>query len=44
MLPSLSGGKLIVEIRKSCAVPIIVLSDKVELLNSSPDNYLTKPY
>lgn len=38
------------EVRKSSAVPIIVLSaktelsDKVELLSSGADDYLTKPY
>ncbi len=50
MLPGLSGGELIAEIRKSSAVPVIVLSaktelsDKVELLSSGADDYLTKPY
>lgn len=50
MLPGLSGGELIAEVRKSSAVPIIVLSakrslsDKVELLGSGADDYLTKPY
>lgn len=50
MLPGLSGGELIAEVRKSSAVPIIVLSaktelsDKVELLSSGADDYLTKPY
>lgn len=50
MLPGLSGNELIAEIRKTSAVPIIVLSaktelsDKVELLSSGADDYLTKPY
>lgn len=50
MLPGLSGGELIAEIRRSSQVPIIVLSaktelsDKVELLGSGADDYLTKPY
>ena len=50
MLPGLSGNELIAEIRKSSAVPIIVLSakrslsDKVELLSSGADDYVTKPY
>ena len=50
MLPGLSGSELVTEVRKSSAVPIIVLSakrslsDKVELLSSGADDYLTKPY
>ena len=50
MLPGLSGNELIAEVRKSSSVPIIVLSaktelsDKVELLSSGADDYLTKPY
>ena len=50
MLPGLSGSELISEVRKSSAVPIIVLSakrslsDKVELLGSGADDYMTKPY
>ena len=49
MLPGLSGGELISEIRKSSKIPVIVLSakaelsDKVELLGSGADDYLTKP-
>lgn len=49
MLPGLSGSELIREIRASSRVPIIVLSaktelsDKVELLQSGADDYLTKP-
>ena len=50
MLPGLSGNELISEIRKTSNLPIIVLSaktelsDKVELLGSGADDYLTKPY
>ena len=50
MLPGLSGDELITEIRKSSRIPVIVLSartelsDKVELLDSGADDYLTKPY
>ena len=50
MLPGLSGGELIAEVRKTSSVPVIVLSaraelaDKVELLSSGADDYLTKPY
>lgn len=50
MLPGLSGDELITEIRKSSRIPVIVLSartelsDKVELLGSGADDYLTKPY
>ena len=50
MLPGLSGGELIEEVRKTSRTPIIVLSaktglsDKVELLGSGADDYLTKPY
>ena len=50
MLPVLSGSELIAEIRQSSRVPVIVLSardglsDKVELLGSGADDYLTKPY
>lgn len=50
MLPGLSGGALIAEIRQSSQIPVIVLSakaelaDKVELLGLGADDYLTKPY
>ncbi len=50
MLPGLSGGELIGEIRRASQVPVIVLSaknelsDKVELLGLGADDYLTKPY
>ena len=49
MLPGLSGGELIAEIRRSSRTPVIVLSaktelsDKVELLGLGADDYLTKP-
>lgn len=50
MLPGLSGGELIAEIRETSLTPVIVLSaktelsDKVELLGQGADDYLTKPY
>ena len=50
MLPGLPGGELIGEIRRASRVPVIVLSaraelsDKVALLTSGADDYLTKPY
>ncbi|USF28233.1 Sensory transduction protein regX3 [Firmicutes bacterium ASF500] len=50
MLPGLSGGELIAEIRETSQTPVIVLSaktelsDKVELLGLGADDYLTKPY
>ena len=50
MLPGLSGGELIAEIRETSLTPVIVLSakaelsDKVELLGLGADDYLTKPY
>jgi DNA-binding response OmpR family regulator len=50
MLPGLSGGELIAEIRRTSRTPVIVLSaktelsDKVELLGLGADDYLTKPY
>ena len=50
MLPGLSGGELVAEVRKTSQVPVIVLSartelsDKVELLGLGADDYLTKPY
>ena len=50
MLPGLSGGALIAEVRRSSRTPVIVLStkaelsDKVELLGLGADDYLTKPY
>lgn len=50
MLPGLSGSELIGEVRQTSSVPVIVLSartelsDKVALLSSGADDYLTKPY
>lgn len=50
MLPGLPGAELVAQIRSSSAVPIIVLSarvalgDKVELLQTGADDYLTKPF
>ena len=50
MLPGLSGDDLITEVRETSRIPVIVLSakaelsDKVELLGSGADDYLTKPY
>ena len=50
MLPGLSGDSLITEVREGSQIPVIVLSakaelsDKVELLGSGADDYLTKPY
>ena len=50
LLPGLSGGELIEEIRETSQSPVIVLSaktelsDKVELLVLGADDYLTKPY
>ncbi len=49
-MPNVSGIALCREIRKSSAVPIIVLSvreeetTKVEALNSGADDYVTKPF
>lgn len=50
MLPGLSGEALIREIRAVSQTPVIVLTarssldDKVELLSSGADDYLTKPF
>ncbi len=50
MLPGLSDGELIAEIRSSSRTPVIVLSaktelsDKMELFGLGADDYLTKPY
>lgn len=50
MLPSLSGEQLLSTIRTSKDVPVIIisakssLSDKVELLKSGADDYITKPF
>lgn len=49
MLPGLSGGGLVAEVRRTSRTPIIVLSartelsGKVELLGLGADDYLTKP-
>lgn len=50
MLPGMPGEKLLSEIKKEKAVPVIVLSakdsldSKVELLNFGADDYMTKPF
>ena len=50
MIPGLSGEELIAYIRSSSQVPVIVLSaktaleDKVNLLSTGADDYLTKPF
>ncbi len=50
MLPGLSGDRLVEEIRRTSQVPVIVLTargaleDKVELLASGADDYMTKPF
>ena len=44
MLPGLSGGELIAEIRRSAQTPVIVLSARAELSDKVADDYLTKPY
>ena len=50
MIPGLSGEELIAYIRSSSQVPVIVLSaktaleDKVNLLSTGSDDYLTKPF
>lgn len=50
MLPGMSGGELISQIRAVSQVPVIVLTaknsldDKVELLGGGADDYLTKPF
>lgn len=50
MLPGLPGEALIKEVRETSALPIIVLSartaleDKVDLLQTGADDYLTKPF
>lgn len=50
MLPGLPGTDLIAEVRKASRVPVIVLSartgleDKVTLLQTGADDYLTKPF
>ena len=50
MIPGLTGEELISHIRSSSQVPVIVLSaktaleDKVSLLSTGADDYLTKPF
>lgn len=50
MLPGLSGSELIAKVREQSRTPVIVLSakaeisDKVALLSSGADDYMTKPY
>lgn len=50
MLPGLNGQGLLAEVRRTAAVPVIVLSartavqDQVELLRLGADDYLTKPF
>ncbi|MGY0354341.1 response regulator transcription factor [Enterococcus avium] len=50
MLPGLSGEELIEKIRGNSLIPIIVLSakkdleDKVHVLKSGADDYITKPF
>ena len=50
MLPYLSGEQLLAQIRQRSSVPVIVLSakdlirDKVALLRSGADDYITKPF
>lgn len=50
MLPGMTGEELIGHVRRSSAVPVIVLSardtgpDKVQLLRLGADDYVTKPF
>lgn len=50
MLPGLPGEQVIAAIRKTSAVPVIILSartaleDKIDLLQTGADDYLTKPF
>ena len=50
MLPGLKGEDLLAEVRRTAAVPVIVLSarttvqDRVDLLKLGADDYLTKPF
>ena len=50
MLPGLSGEELLTEIRKTLRMPVISLtakaglSDKVNVLGSGADDYITKPF
>jgi DNA-binding response OmpR family regulator len=50
MLPGVTGEELIIEIRKSSATPILVISakstleNKVSTLKNGADDYITKPF
>lgn len=50
MLPGMSGEEFITEIRENSAIPIIVISakvnmeDKVHVLKMGADDYITKPF
>lgn len=50
MLPGMSGEQVLEEIRKSAGIPVIVLTakddleDKVGLLTTGADDYITKPF
>jgi DNA-binding response OmpR family regulator len=50
MLPYKSGDEVLAELRRSCDVPVIVVSakgltrSKIELLTLGADDYLTKPF
>lgn len=50
MLPRMSGEEVLEEIRKISQVPVIIISgkvaleDKVNLLESGADDYITKPF
>lgn len=50
MLPGLTGEELLEEIRKKGSIPVIVLTakdsldEKIDLLTSGADDYITKPF
>ena len=50
MLPGISGEEVLQEIRKQGNTPVIILTakdtidDKVEVLQSGADDYVTKPF
>ena len=50
MLPGMSGERVLEEIRRKRDIPVIVLTakdrldDKVDLLKSGADDYVTKPF
>lgn len=50
MLPGISGEKLLTDIRKTSQAPVIVLTakdqieEKVDVLKSGADDYITKPF